>query len=391
MRVHIFDPQLGRGPGHPPICDQLVADELRRRGIDVTLYGAKNPTDHTPPVNEASPVFSGAMWDHVGRDQLTWPLEDYFQLGEQVYDDLIAIPAKNFSSEDIALFPNLSQNQIQGIRRWVMALPPERRPTLVLKFSVLTFATPRFQDYRNKNLIPLLYRFGMKGLRAAHPRTVLCTDSEEMAASFGQIADVGFPVLPLPLTMEAGPPHGESDLCIAYLGYASPWKGFHLLPEIAAEITREPGRRFLIHSFGDEKLCAEVETKLQGNAAVEFVRGDVDRARYIMLLQQADILLMPYAAQIYGWASSGIFTEALSAGKVVVVPEQTWLARQLAEYHAGGATFATQDAASIVPVLRGAIADYETLAVRAALARKAWTARHNPASFVDQFLALAKL
>jgi hypothetical protein len=333
------------------------------------------------------------MWDHVGRDTLAWPLEDYVRLGEQTAVDLKALGPHRFARDDIAFFPNLSQNEAGGIRSWVQSLDEDKRPILILKFSVLTWATPRFQDYRNKNLIPLLYRFGMKELLASHPRTVLCTDSEEMAAAFRNVAELTLPVLPLPLPMEAGPPHDTSTLTIAYLGYASPWKGFHFLPQIVSEFakmnTRRPVR-FVFQSFGDEKLCAEVEGALAGNASVAFVRGDVPREHYVRLVQGADILLMPYAAQIYGWASSGVFTEALSAGKIVVVPEATWQARQLAQYQAGGTTFAIQEPAAIAVALSRAVQDYDPLAAKAANARSLWTARHNPDSFVDQMLLLAE-
>ena len=184
MRFHLFDQQLGRGPGHPPICDALVADELRRRGADVVIYRGHDPVEHSPPVGEAIPAFRGTMADHVGRDPLTWPLEDYVEIGETLFQDLVALGRERFAHDDIVYFANPSQNMLEGIRRWVQTLDEDKRPVLILKFSMLNWATPRFQDARNKNLIPLLYRLGMPGLLATHRRTVICTDTEEMAAAF---------------------------------------------------------------------------------------------------------------------------------------------------------------------------------------------------------------
>ena len=56
---------------------------------------------------------------------------------------------------------------------------------------------------------------------------------------------------------------------------------------------------------------------------------------YYEMLGQADIVLLPYSPNFYGHGSSGVFTEAASVGKVVVVSPGTVPARQAAEFNLG--------------------------------------------------------
>jgi len=391
MQVHIFDPQLNASDGHYLEYDSAVATELRRRGIHTSLLGSTRRTGALSAPGDTRPVFTAEIFDQISHDRLVWALEDFDQIGSQFHKNLASLDTGQFSVTDIAFFPNLTQNQLGGIRAWICGLPPERRPILILKFSYLTYAMGYVQRRPNKELIPLMFRFGIRSLLAAHPRTVICTDSEEIAGELKVISDSVVPILPLPLTIdEELAPHDRRALCVSYLGYPSSLKGFHLLPQIIAQFGKGPNSpHFLIQSYSDREGCSQIENALEGLPNVTLIRGFVSRPTYNELLRRADIVLMPYLREFYGWATSGIFAEALSAGKVVVVPEQTWMSRQLASYRAGGTTFAVQDANHITAALRRALSNFGSLSQSASSARAAWKAHHCPASFVDRFLALA--
>jgi glycosyltransferase involved in cell wall biosynthesis len=245
----------------------------------------------------------------------------------------------------LVLFPNILQYQIEGIRGWLLNLPAERRPRVVIKLGWLTFAMPHYQHRQNKELLALLYRFAIRRLVAAHPRTWICSDTEEMVSQFETICGVKVHMLPLPVIIDDLPPRetGDSQVCVAYLGHASMFKGVHLLPDVIRSINAQAGApHFLVQVHGDSQLCAALQRDLAGCPAdaVTLTVGAVDAEAYRRFLQQAQIVLLPYAKEFYGWASSGIFSEALSLGKVVIVTADTWLARQLEKFHGGGVTVA---------------------------------------------------
>ena len=62
---------------------------------------------------------------------------------------------------------------------------------------------------------------------------------------------------------------------------------------------------------------------------------------------------------------------------------------QLAQYRAGGVTFADQDVGSMVAALNRAVREFDGLRAKSVSASAAWRARHCPSSFVDQLLGLS--
>jgi len=124
------------------------------------------------------------------------------------------------------------------------------------------------------------------------------------------------------------------------------------------------------------------------SGAVTLVDNPVDAATYRKFLHDADIVLLPYAREFYAWASSGIFTEALSIGKVVVVPQGTWLAHQIERFHAGGTMFSAFNASSVADAVLRAVQSLPQLTQLASTAAPRWTSHHSPSRFVDKMLAL---
>ncbi len=169
------------------------------------------------------------------------------------------------------------------------------------------------------------------------------------------------------------------------------FKGVHLLPDvIRSVIAQEAAPHFLVQVYGDSQLCAALQRDIAGCPAnaVTLTVGAVDAETYRRFLQQAQIVLLPYAKEFYGWASSGIFSEAMSLGKVVIVTADTWLARQLDIFHGGGVTVAGLNAQEIAGAVRQAVRSLPELTKRASAAAPLWKKHNSPSSFVDRVLGL---
>src|SRR6266851_646687 len=180
-------------------------------------------------------------------------------------------------------------------------------------------------------------------------RCRISSDTEEMVKQFGALSGVPIHLLPLPLVVDerAHEPKDPSRTCIVYLGHASMLKGFHLLPEIVRRVlAANNAPHFMIQCYGDAQLCTSVQKAVADVPAdkLTVIGGTVDADAYSRLLHLADIVLLPYASEFYGWASSGIFAEAMSLGKVAVVTHGTWAAQQLEKFRGGGVVFKTLNA-----------------------------------------------
>jgi hypothetical protein len=65
---------------------------------------------------------------------------------------------------------------------------------------------------------------------------------------------------------------------------------------------------------------------------VEFIESNLPRKDYIQWMTSVDLILLPYDPLIYQFSTSGIFVEAVVAGKIPVVRDGTWMAFELKKF-----------------------------------------------------------
>ncbi|MBE7539352.1 MAG: glycosyltransferase family 4 protein [Opitutaceae bacterium] len=382
MRVHLIDPQLSGEGGHYANHDAQLIRELKRRGVEVDLYGRKGATISVEGISPR-PVFTHDIFQEFARDPAVWAMENFHACNDAFLADLQTIPVDQIAAGDLVYFPNLLQNQLHAIARWLTALPVDRRPAVAVMLRYLNHAMDYVQKRANKELIALYYRYAVRALREAQPRSLICADTRELAAAYHQITGIQVLELPNPMDVaplmarnQAGGPNEGGRPVIVYQGHTSPLRGFHFLPDIIDRCSRlSPRPRFVIQvqnrpaalssGLGPslarlDKLAAEAGT------SVRLVEGALSADDYFALLGEADILLLPYAPTFYGHGSSGVFTEAASAGKVIVVSPQTVPARQGAEYGLGVVPAAKWEPSAMAEAVGNALRDLEQLRDRAA-------------------------
>jgi len=182
---------------------------------------------------------------------------------------------------------------------------------------------------------------------AASPSAVatlrLYADTQDLAQQYAALVPgLKIAVIPIPHCLPAAdaPDLARKDgpLRIIYLGDAREEKGFHLLPDLvdalADKFFSEARARFVIQGYisvaGDNPMLSAARQRLAAYppAHVELVTQQLGVAAFHDLVRTADIVLLPYDCRAYARRSSGILIQALAAGRVVIVPARTWLARQ---------------------------------------------------------------
>ena len=144
-------------------------------------------------------------------------------------------------------------------------------------------------------------------------------------------------VLPIPHCLpDAEPaPAAAGPARIVYLGNARSEKGFHLLPDLVEALWSShvaTGRaRFVLqcnHAMSLEEVTIDRARKRLAaypEAQVQLIDRQLDVAAFQALLFSADLVLLPYRADLYRRRSSGILIQAAVAGVPVVVPAESWL------------------------------------------------------------------
>ncbi len=97
---------------------------------------------------------------------------------------------------------------------------------------------------------------------------------------------------------------------------------------------------FLTQLRGPEaqQLClvaarsAQLAQQHPDGCRVALLDNHLSRAAYVAQLLKSDLILLPYDAAAYAEKTSGIFCEAIIAGKVPAVSEGTWMAHEARRY-----------------------------------------------------------
>jgi len=161
--------------------------------------------------------------------------------------------------------------------------------------------------------------------RLARGRMQLVTDSAGICTALHAMGYESH-VLPIPHAGIAIPrPQRVAGVPIRvwWAGYPRPEKGLDIVHHIAT--TAAPEAEHLVLVVPGTAGIAGVP----GGPAVETVDSGMDRTDYEAEMARCDGILLPYDAAAYSQGTSGIFSEAISAGCVPIVTAGTWMADEL--------------------------------------------------------------
>ena len=292
--------------------------------------------------------------------------------------------------DDRLLLTVATQCEARALAAWAAALPAARRP-----WTVVVFVSARWNRHgaaeRERQLDELralaadLSRLD----RAALWRLIFCTHTsglrEELTALLGvpvhlvPTTELAAGIEPASRRPRAGPPR------VALLGGARPEKGSHLLPEIVRESRARVAVDFLLHLANEQLSEDDVSRlcRLAGEPGITVTHGPLDRAAYLSLLGESDLLLFPYDRVAYRQRPSGIFGEAVLAGLPVVVPSGTWMAEQVIAGRAAGFAYQGEGVRPIAEAVADCAGALAALTARARELAPAWRRDQSLDAFLD--------
>lgn len=378
LRGHYFNLALG------------LRAETRARGIDLDLLAHTSLPLALAERLQARPIFHYTHYEELrgGRDGLGLP--DLEKIGGQFAADL---EAADIGDPDLLFVPTARTNELYGIGEWLARAHPARPPVVALNFMVGDFRT------EVRILAPAwsadVYRVAFERLFQAIPRERVClsSSSAEIAAAVGAIAEMDVPVYPMPKFIPdpegvVRPPNPAP--VIGVLGDFNADRRAVLLPQIARmAASANLACRFLVQGPGRmvRTDLAGVFLSLREEPNVHMINTELDFDGYFSALFACDIVMLPYGRAQYAAMTSGIFTEALAFGKIVIVPDGTWMAGMLAAGHGAGVAFPALNAEALFAAIEQVLGAYGTLAEQAARRAPAWRKTNGLGAFLDRLLA----
>jgi glycosyltransferase involved in cell wall biosynthesis len=391
--ICILEPKLNSYMGHMFNYDHSVCEGARSLGLKVRVLGGKVYMPEIAAALPFEPVFDVAFQPvETGSRVLNFFLKP-LHANWAIYKEFCSIDRESLTPDWLVFLGEVSIFNLPAFALWVRKFRPANAPVFVLCLRLNYCYEKKYKaGFWLFPAMRLLERL------SARYRIRLVTDSDRLSAAYGKFTRLPVAVLPIPHTSSAFTPAqpGPSGIEVLSLGSARHNKGFDLFANAIKSLHERralAGLRFTLQCYVLPDPCHQMgplvemlkELKLPD---LKLVEGMVDEKRYWELICAAGALVFPYRISEYVGNTSGIFTEALAAGKPVIVTAGTWMEDQLKRFGAG-VTFRDGDAGDLARAILELRDNYPRLAAQAEQRRAAWTAYHNPDNFLRELFKTA--
>ena len=399
---HIFDFFLTDELGHFYEYDISLIKELQSRNIKTKLYVPLLSSILVLQNIKTTPLFR-SLSKHYG---ITKFLPSFLgNVLSSLYENIIifinlkSLDNNAFSKEESIFFPTINHRQILSVIWWFLRIPKDQSPRLILLFHF-----EENPSQRNCIFCPrIIYRIGFFILEKYHNlNIIIATDSDELAHDYQLMTKRKVKTFPIPHIKESQthPKRIRSEPVISYLGEARVEKGFHLLPEAIEQVlsSKERLRSFPLffvqgvsHKQNDEGLVQKAQEKLKSLAKIhnniKITERSLTGEEYHGFLSNADILLLPYSQKAYRSRTSGIFAEGMGQGKLMIIPEMTWMYKQILNFKGIAMSFEDGNPASLADAIVRSINYFDEMDCDILTSSsKKWNAFHNPQKLVDMLM-----
>ena len=269
-----------------------------------------------------------------------------------------SLEAQHLTDNDIVLVPDGAPILISGFGSWLARRPAKRRPCICFRLLEIDRQSPA----------PILFRIACANLRAqsGQERVLLLADNRRLAGVLSRICARRTFGMPVPKYLGAADANGDSKEPVEPSVYVHLNRRSRSLIKDLGEIIRcttkaVPGLRFIVKPT--KTLPNEEREALISQVAslAEILPDEQKPDDYLANFSKCTVVLLAYEPQAYFNSTSGVFVEAATFGKPVVVPGGTWMGRQIIEGRGAGTTFEKPDAKSVVAALLEALGNSERL------------------------------
>ncbi len=389
MFFHIIDSGLKNRMGHHYHQNKAMAGFLEKKNIPYQIYGAKNIEKDIAEELDVTPLFRFSLYSvNLGETPGASDYRrDFRDFNQAYFDDLCSLDMSKIKEEDVILLHTANYNQMMGFAKWLQKFG-DKMPYV---FVILPFADFLIR-VSNVNIGSELYHEGLSHL----PKTdkILLTSTEDkICRIYSDLAGRDVSIIPVPIVDFVPPPVSErksGPLRITYLGHGRTGKGTQYLSSI---VRRAQADNLNVEFHIQLSILNNLEDVREGlerfDKGVSIYSGKLSKEKYLNLMMDADIIFLPYKKISYMYSTSGVFTEAMSLGKVVVVPGDTWIERELIKYNGGGKSFQNDKIREIYGALKEAVEDFETQSKKAKAAADDFRKWHNMDNFMNMVLEFA--
>lgn len=370
-RMIIVDPALRSLVGHHFHLNLALSEHARAVGLSPLVLASTHLADRRVSFHlDTTPIFHLCQYEGLDRPTVLGEINDYFG---QVFDHALG----DVGDGDIVIFHTATPATILAIGRWVRANLPHRRFGVVVVCNVGYFLIPELAPYYAEFLALVA---GQDGARLK-----IWAEHADAAAALGGLAAGQVPIEPLPFMFPAAldqiahRPPSSGPVVVCHQGHSRYERGSHLLEPIAARVLKQRGEGVAFSfQINPEQASWPAEALVElrrsvdamhGDSRIDLHVGELSSEDYYERLGRSRLVLLPYTGT-YLRTSSGLFAEALAARRPMVLPADSYIAREAERVGAGFVTFSQWNPVAIADATVAAIDDIVRLEARAATAAR---------------------
>ena len=353
--------RLGR---HYVNMAQTIASECASRGIRLLHYVGKAAPGHLVTRYGLINVFNNGC--HPGVESSA----SFFRDAATILDDVMKY-ASNGSKVVFYMYCG-HMGHFRALCE-LLALPKYEAPDLSffmnLSYQDLNCGRP-VDEYAGE----LRHLSGFLESRDRKGRIIGIMDNQQSIDHYQSCFTRNVRLMPIPLyNGEPKVNHvngNRAPLTIGYFGQLVEEQGYSFATGVYEEFIENRSRndvRFLMRvnrNNCDGPLVKHFEDFRQKTHNLRIIDGFVEPHEHYELISECDVVILPYLKEYYPYRTSGIFLDALIHGKVVVVPEDTWMSEMIEDYGAG-CLFESGDLASLVSAVDKVTEEYSAYAALA--------------------------
>ncbi len=388
MKIIIIDDGFAGWVGHGAEYNLAIYDELERRGINCQIFAHNNVSKFTDLICKVKPIFTHTASKFSIQGKI-WPgpvdkLARVLFANASHFLDLLRKVTSYVDNKDLILIGDFSSRTSIAYSIWLFYLTLLRKKLSVV---VVVHGSPRYYCW---NLLKIFAYFH---------RLTLAALNQDIADICSKQTNLRCVVFPTPQTLNApnfcsSQIRSGSEVALAFLGVAILEKGFDLLIDEISFLKGMLNKKQITLTIQCNIICespmlAKAKDKLFGFVrsvtGIKVIEGALSIDQFHVALCSADILIFPYRPEIYKYIQSGVFTQALTLGKIVVVTEDTFIASELSRYGSGIA-YRSGVPGALTEAIKIAVNNIGTMKEKAQRKKDLYYQIHNPKRYVDLLL-----
>lgn len=396
QNILILDPGFRSLTGHHYNNNLAITRAAVESGQTVRILAGDSLGGAGEVENFVERFFECDLYGGANFYQMSWELDSWLAVNSQFARDLARIPAEWLDWAELLVVPAITQFHLLATARFLASTlerRPNQRAAINLMFSPTWTAWDSVCDSG-----PQMYQQSLKPLLGfGRDRVAYFSELPASCREFEAILDFPIKVLPHPgiwpdkLERKRPPGDGQGQpIRVGYFGYAKREKGFHLVPEIYKKVRQAFDAdtvEFVVHVNHDnyDGSIIDADTALSGlpSDGLRIIRGAISSDAYMQEFLDSDIALLPYDPNLYRGRGSGVFSEAIGFGKILVAPRAAGVGEEIEAGRGAGVLFDEHTGEDVANAVIQAVETYAALCQTADDQASVWRASHSGSALLD--------